>query len=305
MKKVLVTFGSVRGGTEGIADEIAKVLRASGLDVDCVAAHSVRDLDHYDAVVIGGALYARRWARSARRFVIRHQRALRALPVWMFSSGPLDDSASRGGLPAVPSVAALSSRIGARGHRTFGGRLASDARGFIAHAMAKQRAGDWRDWWHIDDWARHLGVAILKEPARPAPIPPPPMRWALASTCAFVALTAIAGGLALVLSPDGSILHAPRALLAHTPFHSFAVPGAILLAVGLTNAVAAIRVVRESASANRTSIFAGVVLFGWIVGEMILVRSANILQIGYLVIACAIVGEAMRRIAAHTLFART
>ena len=131
------------------------------------------------------------------------------------------------------------------------------------------------------------------------------MRWALATTCAFVALTAIAGGLALVLAPDGSIVHAPRALLAHTPFHSFALPGAILLAVGLMNAVAAIRVIRESASANRTSIFAGVALFGWIVGEMILLRSANILQIGYLAIACAIVGEAMRRIAAHTLFART
>ncbi|HET9987804.1 MAG TPA: flavodoxin domain-containing protein, partial [Kofleriaceae bacterium] len=163
MKKVLVTFGSVRGGTEGIATEIAKTLRTTGLEVDCIAVDDVRDPAPYDAVVIGGAIYARRWVSSARKFVIRHQRALRAVPVWLFSSGPLDASATRGGLPEVPSVGALAARIGARGHMTFGGRLASDASGFLAHAIAKQHAGDWRDWSHIDDWAAHVGAAIVKE----------------------------------------------------------------------------------------------------------------------------------------------
>ncbi|HEY6034447.1 MAG TPA: flavodoxin domain-containing protein, partial [Kofleriaceae bacterium] len=268
MKKVLVTYGSLRGGTEGIALEIAKILRARGLEVDCLAAPAAHDLAPYDAVVIGGALYARRWVRSARRFVIRHQRALRGVPVWMFSSGPLDASASRGGVPQAPSVAALAARIGARGHMTFGGRLAPDASGFLAHAMAKQRAGDWRDWSHIDDWAAHIAVAIAREAPRATPSAPPPMRWVLATICAAVAVTAIAGGLALLASPDGALLHAPRELLARTPFASFALPGAILVvAVGLTNALAAIRVVREAPTANQTAIFAGVVLFGWIVCE--------------------------------------
>lgn len=294
MKKVLVTYGSLRGGTEGIAIEIAKILRAGGLEVDCLAVTAVDDLTAYDAVVIGGALYARRWVRSARRFVIRHQRALRAVPVWMFSSGPLDASASRGGVPQVPSVAALAARIGARGHMTFGGRLAPDASGFIAHAMAKQHAGDWRDWTHIDDWAAHVAVAIAKEAPRATPIAPPPVRWVLATICAAVAVTAIAGGLALVASPDGALLHAPRALLDHTPFASFAVPGWILLvAVGLTNALAALRVIREAPAASSTAILAGVVLFGWIVGEMLLLRSANALQLAYLGVAIAIIAESV------------
>jgi len=295
MKKVLVTYGSLRGGTEGIAIEIAKILRAGGLEVDCLAVTAVDDLTRYDAVVIGGALYGRRWVASARRFVIRHQRALRAVPVWMFSSGPLDASASRGGVPQAPGVAALAARIGARGHMTFGGRLAPDASGFIAHAMAKQHAGDWRDWTHIDDWAAHVAAAIAKEAPRATPIPPPPpARWVLATICAAVAVTALAGGGALVASPDGALLHAPRSLLDHTPFASFAVPGWILLiAVGLTNALAALRLVRRAPAASSTALFAGVVLFGWIVGEMLLLRSANALQLAYLGVAIAIIAESV------------
>jgi hypothetical protein len=162
--------------------------------------------------------------------------------------------------------------------------------------MAKQHAGDWRDWSHVDDWAAHVAAAMSREPQRLIPSATPPIRWALAILCVAVAVTAIAGGLALVLAPDGSLVHAPRALLEHTPFASFAAPGWILLvAVGLTNALAAVRVARDSPAANPTAIVAGAALFGWIVGEMMLVRTVNALQLGYLVVACAIIGEALRR----------
>jgi menaquinone-dependent protoporphyrinogen oxidase len=42
-------------------------------------------------------------------------------------------------------VQALMERTGARGHVTFGGRLAPDAKGFPASAMAKKQSGDWRN----------------------------------------------------------------------------------------------------------------------------------------------------------------
>jgi len=38
----------------------------------------------YEAVVVGGALYALRWDRDARRFVTRNVRQLRTAPVWLF-----------------------------------------------------------------------------------------------------------------------------------------------------------------------------------------------------------------------------
>ncbi|WP_228531082.1 MULTISPECIES: flavodoxin domain-containing protein [Myxococcaceae] len=159
--RILVAYGSERGGTEGIAQMVAEVLRLAGFAVDVRAASEVDALEGYGAVVLGGALYMGRWHRDARRFVLRHEAALRALPVWLFSSGPLDDSATRGEqLPAVPGVQKLLARIGARGHVTFGGRLLPDAKGPIAHAMARQHAGDWRNPAFIQRWAASIAVSL-------------------------------------------------------------------------------------------------------------------------------------------------
>jgi menaquinone-dependent protoporphyrinogen oxidase len=56
-------------------------------------------------------------------------------------------------------------RIGARGHVTFGGRLARDASGVIAQAMAKTRNGDWRNPERVRAWADEL--AQMLPTARP------------------------------------------------------------------------------------------------------------------------------------------
>jgi menaquinone-dependent protoporphyrinogen oxidase len=135
--RVLVTFGSARGGTEGLAEMVAAGLREDGLAVDVLPASEVRNLAGYDAVIVGGALYAFRWHRDARRFAKRHAAELRQRPTYFFSSGPLDDSAARGDIPPVKGARALMERTGARGHVTFGGRLSPDATGFPASAMAK------------------------------------------------------------------------------------------------------------------------------------------------------------------------
>jgi hypothetical protein len=109
---------------------------------------------------VGGALYATRWHRDARRFVARREKDLRTVPVWFFSSGPLDESAEHGEIPPTKQVQILMERVGAQGHVTFGGRLASDARGFPASAIAKKRAGDWRNPERVRAWASDLGRAL-------------------------------------------------------------------------------------------------------------------------------------------------
>ena len=116
---------------------MATDLREEGLEVDLVPPNQVKRLDEYEAVVVGGALYASRWHRAAKRFVKRHTGELRERPVFFFSSGPLDDSATKKDIPPVKRVQALMERVGARGHVTFGGRLSPDAKGFPASAMAK------------------------------------------------------------------------------------------------------------------------------------------------------------------------
>ena len=42
-------------------------------------------------MIVGGALYAFRWHKDARRFVKRHADELAGRPTYFFSSGPLDD----------------------------------------------------------------------------------------------------------------------------------------------------------------------------------------------------------------------
>lgn len=155
--RVLVTWGTKMHGTEGIARTIANQLREDGFTVDAIAASQAANVDYYDGVIIGGAIYANRWHKDARRFVMRNTEALRGVPVWFFSSGPLDASAEKTDIPPTRMVDTLMDRVGAQGHMTFGGRMPEDATGFPAKAMAKKRAGDWRNPEHIRNWASYVG----------------------------------------------------------------------------------------------------------------------------------------------------
>lgn len=171
--RALVAYGSKRGGTAGLAHMIGDALSSHGIDTDVRAANEVSTLDPYDAVIVAGALYMNRWHREARRFVRRQADALRDRPVWLVSSGPLDDSASGGQVPSVPMVARLAALVGAQGMQTFGGRLTPDASGFPAKAMARTRAGDWRDRRNVDRFAADVAADLARR-AEPEGLSPAP-----------------------------------------------------------------------------------------------------------------------------------
>ena len=158
--RVLVTFGSKRGGTRGLANMLGSALEDQGLEVTLMPAAGVMDARPFDAVIVGGALYNNRWHKDARRFVDRHAKTLQDRPVWLFSSGPLDDSAVTGDIGPVKHVAKAMEGIGANGHMTFGGRLQTDADSFPASSMAKTMSGDWRDEAHVRDWAKRISEEL-------------------------------------------------------------------------------------------------------------------------------------------------
>ncbi len=160
MTRVLVAYGSKRRGTEGLATMIGDALAEAGLTAVVTPAREVDELSGYDAVIVAGALYANRWHRHARRFVRRHTATLRGLPVWLVSTGPLDESAAHAQIPPTKQVATLMTRVGARGHATFGGRLAPDATGFPASAMAKTKSGDWRDRDQVRRWVSSVAAQL-------------------------------------------------------------------------------------------------------------------------------------------------
>jgi menaquinone-dependent protoporphyrinogen oxidase len=158
--RALVAFGSKRGGTQGLAVQVADGLRAEGFAVDAQPADHRLSVQGYDVVIVGGALYANRWHKAARAFVSRHAAELAHVPTYFFSSGPLDDSAAQRAIPPVRGVARLMDQVDARGHATFGGRLSPHARGFPASAMAKKMAGDWRDARQVREWTGQVAAEL-------------------------------------------------------------------------------------------------------------------------------------------------
>jgi len=154
--RVLVVYGSKRGGTAGLAAMVGAAFADEGWSVEVHPASDVSGVGGFDAVVVGGALYANRWQRDARRFVKQHADRLREMPVWLFSSGPLDDSAQAGELAPVPQVTRLAADIRANGHMTFGGRLVPHGDGFVTRRMARTMSGDWRDPEQVRGWVHRI-----------------------------------------------------------------------------------------------------------------------------------------------------
>jgi menaquinone-dependent protoporphyrinogen oxidase len=195
--RVLVTWGSTSGGTEGIARTIGDTLQREGFEVDVLPPGAAVKATGFDAAIVGGALYANLWHRAARRFVSRRQRDLRRVPVWFFSSGPLDGSSDREDTRPTPQVQTLMERVGALGHATFGGRLAPDARGFPASAMAKKHSGDWRNLPRIRSWA--ADIARVLPTARPGRVVEQPggsiLRLVVHASVGWAACAALMGAL--------------------------------------------------------------------------------------------------------------
>ena len=290
--RVLVTYGSKRGGTKGLAEAVADGIRDAGHAVDLRPAAEIDGLAGWDAVVVGGALYAWRWQRDARKFVRHHATQLRELPVWFFSSGPLDQSAGQREIPPVGSVARSMNKVEARAHRTFGGRMTDESQRQLPQ-------GDWRDFEVAADWGRQIGDALADFPPREEPLPELESRQQrsarrLAETlCMFTGITAIGGGAALVFSPGGS-LDMPRSMLEGTPFASFLVPGLLLLfAVGVPNLWAGIRMLRRRTFGDLFVVGAGGALTIWIVVQMVMLQTIHWLQILYLGVGLATMGAAL------------
>jgi menaquinone-dependent protoporphyrinogen oxidase len=160
-RNVLVAYATKMGATAEIAEAIGTELREHGHLVDVRNVAEVRSITDYDAVVLGSALYARRWRPEAVRFLRHHVEELRNRQVWLFHSGPVGpDKDQEQAMP--PNVRKLAKRIGATPPVTFAGRLEpGTAKGFLAHWLARgELATDSRDWKRIKEWAADIAAAI-------------------------------------------------------------------------------------------------------------------------------------------------
>jgi len=163
--KVLISAASKHGATSEIALAIAAAIRDEGLDATVLEPDAVESVERFDGVIIGSGVYAGHWLDPAKRLISREAEALRARPVWLFSSGPL-------GVEAKPTtdpvdVAPLSDQVRARGHRIFAGNLDKDGLGLAERAIirvVKVPYGDFRDWPGITTWAHEIATELRTAP---------------------------------------------------------------------------------------------------------------------------------------------
>ena len=173
-RHALVAYATKHGGTIEIAVRIGETLRACGLDVDVRSVGDVTDLRGYDLVVLGSAVYMFRWQGEALDFARRFEPELREGPTWFFSSGPtggtpkadaqVAEQLERQG-PPPGKAGAFATRIGIRGHRTFGGHVGDGMGGFFERWVPK---GDWRDFEDVTAWAQLIAAdPVLSKNAVP------------------------------------------------------------------------------------------------------------------------------------------
>jgi menaquinone-dependent protoporphyrinogen oxidase len=163
--RVLITAATRHDATREIAEAIGAGLVERGMDAETRAIDEVTDLAGYDAVVLGSAVYMGRWLKSAHEFAERNVADLGAVPVWLFSSGPLGDPGHLipEGEPA--EVAELTELTGALGHCVLAGRLDRAKLGVLERATVRAvhaPEGDYRQWDAIrafaDEIAKQLGA---------------------------------------------------------------------------------------------------------------------------------------------------
>jgi menaquinone-dependent protoporphyrinogen oxidase len=159
--KILIAYATKHGSTREVADAVAAALGDAGFDVHVHAAATVRDVDGYDAVVVGGSIYMGKWHSDAIRLIRRHTRALSAIPVGVFAIGPktLDRADVANSRAQLDAALAKASDVRPASTAIFGGVIDPSKLRFPFNRMP---ASDARDWNEIAAWARDFGAIVAR-----------------------------------------------------------------------------------------------------------------------------------------------
>jgi menaquinone-dependent protoporphyrinogen oxidase len=166
--KVLLAYASQCGSTGEVAQAIGQVLCESGAAVDVRLLKNVRQLDSYQAVVVGSAIRSSKWLPEAEDFVRTHQDTLSRVPVAYFATCmtlAVDSAEAR--RKAATFLAPLREQVQPLDVGLFAGKLDFDKLPPAFRLLwpltpgGQVGEGDYRDWDAIRAWAAGLRPKLL------------------------------------------------------------------------------------------------------------------------------------------------
>jgi hypothetical protein len=125
---------------------------------------------------------------------------------------------------------------------------------------------------------------------------------------AFLGLGAVAGGVALIISPSGDLLKMPLSLIEKSPFRSYLIPGIILFSVlGLIPCLLVLALIKKPTSIVAEqfnffkdmhwswtfSIYTSFALIIWLQIEMQILQSVSLIHTFFMFLAIAIIFVAL------------
>jgi menaquinone-dependent protoporphyrinogen oxidase len=164
--KFLVAYASKYGSTAEIAQVIGEELDKRHYQVEVESVDEVDSLDGYDAFVIGSAVYAGGWMKSAAKFLRSNRDLLAGHPVWLFSSGPTgqgDPNEIMDGWTFPDNLKTVLEKIKPQDVILFHGKIDPDRLSFTERMIVKSvkaTVGDYRDWLVVRGWVRRIELDL-------------------------------------------------------------------------------------------------------------------------------------------------
>jgi len=160
MQNILVTYATRAGSTVDVATNIAQTLSKTGIIVDVLPIEHVRDVDGYDAAIIGSAIRMGHWLPEAVAFVKANREDLSKIPIAYFLvSGFLRDDNPEMRKTVRSYLDPVCAILEPQSIGMFAGKMDYQKLSWLDRFIAKMvRApeGDWRNWQAIQHWGHDL-----------------------------------------------------------------------------------------------------------------------------------------------------
>jgi len=176
--KALIVYGTRYGTATEIAEEIGKVMKNEGVEVDLVDSRGLKnyDISPYNLVVVGSGIKIGKWTKGSLKFLKDNESALKDKKVALFvtcGAANLPETVKVGQEKYLDDVAEkyLFNKPISTG--LFGSVYDPDAQYGLMYKLANKfmikkelekqgkdtnKRHDYRNWDEIRDWSRNLAI---------------------------------------------------------------------------------------------------------------------------------------------------